>query len=566
MSEPTSNPPTPPPAPSYGKKVIVYLLVPALLIAGGWEGFRFAKLHLALMRAHREFAHRQYMRAEFWTGRALGVDERNIDATRLMAEINEAQDKPAALGWRIRVAQRNSGNAADIMAWAKSALRFGQVEMALQALKSLPQNFKDRSADYHELMAGCALAAHRIAIAEAHFLKATELDHDNPLHAVNLAAFRLTNSPDAETRAAARSQLERALTDARVNLFAIRALLGDAIRSGNREKARQFADQLHSLPEHNFSDDLTCLSTQMGGPDFQSALEAIEQRAESDPLWVTEAGEWLNTHGRASETVRWHGKLPEKIRSTVRVQVTISEAYLAMSDWTGLSSFLSNCHWDNSEYLRRAMIIRCKRELSQPWEKEWKQLTDEVDGHPPEGLLLAQLVIGWNWREEALDLLRGAANHPETQPQALEYLWDLYSHTNETRELRRIAKQQLDLDPTNPARKNNEAFLSLLLYGPSDRVERLAREAATANPNVPEWAATYAYALHLAGKDAEAKKVMDKQPADALARPGVALYYAIILAANGDQAQARETLSKLNPRGMLPEEQKLAAGLAQQLR
>jgi hypothetical protein len=246
--------------------------------------------------------------------------------------------------------------------------------------------------------------------------------------------------------------------------------------------------------------------------------------------------------------------------------MTAAEAHLSMHDWSGLETFLAKCHWDDGEFLRRAMLIRCKRELAEPWKKEWKELEIEVDAHPPDGFLLAQLVIGWNWRDETINLLWEAATKPITAPKALQSLWDLYSRTNETRKLLRVARAQSDLEPANPTKKNNDAFLSLLLNGASERSELLAREASAANPNVPEWAATYAYALHLAGKESEAKKVMEKLPSEALGRSGIALYFAIILAANGDDAKAKESLSKLNPNGMLPEEQKLAADLARQLK
>jgi hypothetical protein len=546
-------------------KTFGFFILAVLIIAGGWEGFRYAQLHLALARAHREFSNRQFMRAEFWTGRAFNVDEKNVDATRLMAEIYEAQDQPVALRWRILVVQREPGNIDDIMAWAKSALRFAQGEMAVNALNSLPADFKNHSAEYHELMAGCALAGHESGIAEAYFAKAAELDHDNPVYRVNLVAFRLTNAPSQEIRATATRDLEGVLADARVNLPAARALLYDAVRSRDRARAQRFAEKLRSLPEHNFTDDLSCLEPLMGEPAFRPALDEIEHRAESNALWAAEAGDWLNSHGMVAETLQWFPRLPEAIQTNVRVQMTEAEGYTATSDWKGLQVFLTGCHWESGEYLRRAMVIRCKRELSEPWEKEWNQLAADAEANPPQGFLLAQLAIGWNWRNEALNLLWGAATKPQTDSKALQSLWDLYSQTNETDKLLRVAQAQLALEPSNPARKNNDAFLSLLLHGASEHSERLAREASTTNPNVPEWAATYAYALHLAGKDAEAKKVMEHLSPEALQRPGIALYYAIVLAANGDADKARESLSKLNPTGMLPEERKLAADLALQL-
>jgi Flp pilus assembly protein TadD len=546
-------------------KVFAVLLLVALMIAGGWKGFKTAKLHLALARAHREFSGRQFMRAEFWTGRALDVDEKNIDATRLMAEINEAQDKPAGLGWRIKAAQRAPGNTADIMAWAKSAFRFGQGDMAVNALESLPPDFKKRSAGYHELMAGLALASHETGLAEAYFVKAAELDPANPVHQVNLAAFRLANSSNRDVRAAAARDLEAAMTDSRASLFAARALLADAIRNRDPARSQQFAEKLRSLPAHNLSDDLHCLEATVSQPAFRTALDEVEHRAESKAPWTTEAGDWLNSHGMGAETLRWVSHLPETIQSNVRVQITMAESYLAARDWSGLQTFLAGCHWEGGEFLRSAMLIRCQRELSQPWEKEWKDLVAEVEANPPEGFLLAQLVIGWKWRNEALGLLWGAATNPKSDSKALERLWEIYSQTNETRELLRVAKAQINLDPSSPAKKNNTAFLTLLLFGPSERSERLAREASTANPNVAEWAATYAFALHLAGKESEAKKVMESLPSEALSRPGIALYYAIVLAGNGDDTHARESLARLNPNGMLPEERKLAADLAQKL-
>jgi hypothetical protein len=300
-------------------------------------------------------------------------------------------------------------------------------------------------------------------------------------------------------------------------------------------------------------------------PGFDSALKELEHTAESDPSLVTAAGDWLNSRGMAAETLQWFARLPAPLQANVRVQMTAAEGRLALRDWDGLAAFLATCRWPEGEFLRRAMLIRCKRELSQPWEKEWKQLAGDVDANPPDGLLLAQLVIGWNWRDESITLLWDAADRPQTGSKALQNLWSLYAQTNETDKLLRVARAQLDREPSNATAKNNEAFLSLLLYGASEHSGRLAREASASNPAVPEFVVTYAYALHLAGKQTDAKKVMDSLPAVALARPGIALYSAIILAANGDYPKARESLSKLNPAGLLPEEKKLAADLAQKL-
>lgn len=266
--------------PRVGKGVALFLL-PVLALAGGLKAFRYAKLRLALENAHREFSQGEFIRAEFWTGRAFGVDPQNVEVARLMAEIDEAENKPAALGWRIKVAQCEPGNTGDVLAWARTALRFDQKEMAARALKSLPQEVSNRSPEYHELVGALALASGVMGLAEAHFITASQLDHDNPAYKANLAAFRLAHSSRPEVRTAAARDLEGMLTDSRVSLFATRALLEDAIRSRDSARAQRFAHTLGALPGHDFNDDLRCLAAALPEPGFHAALEGIEARAGS---------------------------------------------------------------------------------------------------------------------------------------------------------------------------------------------------------------------------------------------------------------------------------------------
>ena len=566
MSEAPTIPPPPPAAPRYaGLKLAGALILPVVLVIGGWEGFSFAKLHLALAHARDEFAKHQFLRAEFWADRALHVDQQNMEALRMIADIEELQEHPGALAWRVRIAQIGSATTADTMALAKSAWRFGQGELAVSVLDSLPPDFKAHSAEYHEMAAGCALANHEPAVAEAEFEKAAALGPNDPVNAVNLAGFRLTSSADPSIRAAVARELETDMKDPRLSLFAVRALLGDALRNGDRGRTEALAAKLRSQPGRNFTDDLTCLETAISTPAFQSMLADVERGAQADPNLVVQAGDWLNANRMPAELLRWYGRMPAALQADTRVQMTEAQAYIGTGDWHGLEAFLAKARWGAGDFLKDTMMVRCRRELGQPWQDDWQRLTANATASPPDALLLARLVTGWGWRDEVIALLWDAAAKPETQSQALAYLWGLYSHTHDTREMRRVAKAQLDLDPQDPVKKNNVAFLSLLLFGASDSSEQLAREASAANPSIPEWAATYAFALHLAGRESEARQVMEHLPPQALERPGVALYYAIVLAGNGNFPEAREWLAKLNPSGMLPEEQKLAADLAQEL-
>jgi len=434
-----------------------------------------------------------------------------------------------------------------------------------KALQYLPSDFSNRNADYNEFMGVCTLDLHELGLAEIYFLKAIELEPKNPLYRLNLATFRLQMYADANIRAECLKDLKELQADTCVRLLATRALLTEAIRSRDGTLAQHYAKNLQSLPEHTFSDELHCLEAITSKEVFNTTLDKIETLAQSDMPHAAETGEWLITHHMPSEMLRWYSKLPQSMQSQIRVQMAVAQAHLNLQNWENLQGLLANCHWENGEYLKEAMLVRCKRELGQPWEKDWNRLTVQLESAPQIEILLAQLLMDWQWRKEAIHLLMKASSRPETESRALQILWDSYSSTGETTELLHIARQQLNLDPSNPIHKNNVAFLSLLLNGITVTSENLARETCEINPQIPEWASTYAYALHLAGKKAESKKVMEALPPRALARPGVALYYAIVLAANGDTVKARECLAKLNPNGMLPEEKKLADGLARQL-
>ena len=554
---------TAPPRP-YGKALILLLVV--LVAAGGWPGFKSAKYHLAIQRARREIARKDFNHAEFWGEQALSVNPNSPDAARVMAEINEAQDMPESLSWRIRVVQLAPESIPDHMAWAKCAVRFEHDQMARRALESLPDTFKPKSAEYNELMAGLASKGGMSAAAGFFFSKAAEIDPGNPIYKVNLAAFQLAYSHQPDSQAEAEQQLEALAKDPLVDVYAVRSLLDHALFTNNKAKAKSLSALLLSLPRHEFSDSIRSLRAMLDEPDFDSLIQKTEREAEKDPVSITEMGDWLNAHGRAKETNRWFDQLPEHERGNIGVQMTEAQALLDLQNWKALETILQGCHWRAGDYIKIAMIIRCHRELSLPWENDWKELKTQVTMTPPHGILLARMVIGWNWEKESISLLWDATTRPETESEALDCLWEIYRANNDTPELLRVARQQLNIEPSNPERKNNSAFLSLLVEGASTKTCQLAYQAYQANPKDPGRAATYAYSLHLTGEDQEAEKVMRNLPPEAVRFPGIAFYQALIFDSVGKATEARETLMRLNSQGMLAEERKMALDLARKLK
>ncbi len=101
------------------------------------------------------------------------------------------------------------------------------------------------------------------------------------------------------------------------------------------------------------------------------------------------------------------------------------------------------------------------------------------------------------------------------------------------------------------------AAIGLLVEPGSEKCVRLAREVYLAATNNPTFVSTHAYALHLRGQSAEALRLMQTLPEKELERPGVATYYAVLLAANGQRDKAAPFVALAEKGRPLPEEKRL---------
>ena len=79
------------------------------------------------------------------------------------------------------------------------------------------------------------------------------------------------------------------------------------------------------------------------------------------------------------------------------------------------------------------------------------------------------------------------------------------------------------------------------------------------------FAATHAYALHIAGKTDEALELMDRMKDEELSHPAVAAYYVVILVESGKLERARAFLPKAQRAALLPEEQLLLKSATRKL-
>jgi tetratricopeptide (TPR) repeat protein len=193
-------------------------------------------------------------------------------------------------------------------------------------------------------------------------------------------------------------------------------------------------------------------------------------------------------------------------------------------------------------------------------ESQWNSAVNEADDRL--GALNTLLDLAGRWgktkAQEEL-LLRIAQRYPDAT-WAQQGLERLYLSAGDTPKLYQFYAGQLARSPQNVAIKNNLAATALLLKTNLPQAYECAAEIYVKLPKEAVIVSTYAYALHLQGRNAEALAAFQKIPPAQLEQPSVALYYGLLLTANGDSAHAARFLAIAEISGqMLPEEKALLA-------
>ena len=184
-------------------------------------------------------------------------------------------------------------------------------------------------------------------------------------------------------------------------------------------------------------------------------------------------------------------------------------------------------------------------------------------------LISGQQLEFWNMNSEAQIFYKQAAN--STGPVQLLALNSLAIHAQAKRnaaDLLQIYEKLLQLLPSNPLLTNNVAALLLMRNEQLNRALDLAQQVYMANPanqRVPQIADTYALALALNNRVAEALEIYSKIPVNALEIASIRLHYARVLAMAGRQDQSWEILKEINTADLFREEQEMLDNLRKDL-
>ncbi|HXI70586.1 MAG TPA: hypothetical protein VNN22_09565 [Verrucomicrobiae bacterium] len=548
---------------NYFKISAVILVVVLVLAAVTWHWgrpvYRHHKEARNVTEAQAFLDRGDYRNAWLCASLARLLNPNNVPACRILAAVAEAAHSPAALDLRQQIVELEP-TVENKLALATTGLQFQNPPFPLttQILDQLATTAANLTA-YHVVATMVALKMNRVAEAEIHMAAASQLEPTNHSFQMNLAVLRL-NSTNPAVLNDARATLKRLITDPGLGLQALRSLVAECVNHNDPSGALDYSTQLLSSPQANLADRLQHLGIlkRLQSPDLTAQLSAVQQATGTNAALAAQTASWMEANGFMSETLTWLNTLPASVQTQPPVQLVLVDYYTGINDWQGLCRLTAKGDWGEMNFLRLAFLSHAWSELGEQvvadanWKSAVNQSGDKL------GALNALLQLADRWQMNAEDLLwRIVRKYPDAG-WAQQNLERHYLTAGNTRKLYQFYAECLARSPQNVALKNNLAATALLLKTNLTQASQWVADLYARQTNDPVIVSTYAYALHLQGRDREGLAAFQQlQPAQ-LEQPSVALYYGVLLAASGDHAKATPFLAIAEKEEhLLPEEKQL---------
>ena len=544
------------------KQLWKYGLLLGLLILAGYEAYlkNVSTREARLVRQARNYLAKSNTKtALLCLRRALNYNTNCVDACRAMADLNEKIGTPSALLWRSRVVELNPKSVPDRFALVRTAIMFRDYLSATNALDGV--SYEERNTpEYHNLAGSAAAALHWLAQAETHFSEAARLEPTNPIPRLNLAVVRLQRT-NAQDLALARTALKRLCTNPVVRCQALRELVADSLRCGESENALAFSKDLLRQTNALFSDRLQRLDALRAArsDDFDAAVASAQKEAVGESRKILEFASWEGRRAGSAGALAWLQSLPAAMQTNLAAVLLAADCQAALKQWRQLQVSLEHQQWGELDFIRHAFKSLALRgqQLTSSSDLAWGEAVNASGGRKERLVMLLRFAVAWNRVPETENLLWSIIHKYPAEKWAAVALSRNLLWNGRTRALMGLYDEQAKMDPVDLSARNNLAMTALLLEARELQPQDLAREVYRLAPTNPAYASTYAYSLHLQKRSAQALRVFDRLKPDQLEQASVALYYAIVLQANGNGERARKYLDIAAGIKLLPEERKL---------
>jgi hypothetical protein len=526
----------------------------------GW--IRWHKTRLLTAAADR-LDHNNLTEAETMARKALVIDPNSLVAARVLAEATEKQNRAETVAWRAQIARLDPGLDNELNL-ASAALRFGQLDVARDALGRVAIADREKAA-YHVVAGWLSRAQGNIAEEERHFAAAVAQAPANDVYQFNLAVLQIL-SPDPEKNAAARNQLERLSKVAQFRTEALRALLDNALRQNQTDAANELAQALQMSPQVSFADYLLCLDLyrKLSPDKFDALLDKVKPVAAREAGDLAQLLSWMNRNDLAGAALKWSDNLPGDLTNRPPVAIAVAESLTQTKNWSRLKRWTRSGSWGADDYLRLAYQAYAARrsrrnagEAAAEFDALWKSAEEAAAAQPEHELALARLASTWDLTQAAEQLWLRVAKVPATRREALDALYALYRETNDLPNLRLTAQRLHESSPEEIGLAANAARFALLLDRNTAEGRALAKRTYEKAPNDTAAAVTYAFALYVTGRTAEAVEILKKLPPDQLNDPHAAIYAALLFDDANQLELANQYIALARAGDIYPEEKQL---------
>ena len=544
-----------------------FILLAGLLGAGGWKAFKVIREKRVMTRARAYVEAKDYTQAAMTLQWALQLNPNNVEAAKLLANTAEKGNAKDAIQIRRKVAELDPQDDKNYLSWAEMALKKGDPANAKLALDGMRDAGLENGA-YWDARARLADATGHPEEIEPAMAQAVRLEPTNALYRLRLASMQL-GGVNKDAHAEALATTEELTADPTTRRAALRVLHYHALGTRDSKKAMEVADRLLKAPEAVFEDRLVYLGIMQKAKrwEFWWELGVLEAAPDPDPFQLTEVLRWLVRNGLSNVAADWGRRMPNERRLRAPVSIALSEAHTILQDWEGLRPLVKAGEWGDLDFQRHALLARVLREQNdEPGSRaQWNTAVAAASDREDALATLVGLSLRWKWHDEHNALLWVIARTDKNPKWALDQLLRQYLSEGKTRELLSLFNRYLEIDPKDAEAKNNVAYASLLLNTDLKRAQTLAAEAYKKDPANPGFAATYAFALNVAGKPQDGMKIIQAIPELERTEPANALSCGLVLAANGQKDDARKYLDRAATGKLLPQEKALLSKAIEKL-
>jgi len=540
---------------SRGRRIALYGAVAGLLIAGAtwYWAYPWWARESAIRVAQKWLDAGQLRYAAEAAEKAAQIAPTRPEPWTIAAELaRRGRQYDKALLYAHRASELAPTDPALLLNLASAAVMAEKLPEAEAALARIPAAQLAQSGFAQRLLGEMARRQYRLTPARDYFEQALKLEGPLAVNEVPLALV-LLQSTEATERQRGLDLLRKWSADAEWGATALRTLLQDALLRQDRSAQVQWAEALRRNPERTNADMQQCLQALATADEvrFAAMLEELQRDHAASPAAAAQLLSWLNQIGRSAEALRWLRTLPEDAQHRPPLIAAGAESLRLAGDWSALKRWTETGDWGtNTDFLRWVYGLLATRQLEDGARADELQrsLLSRAQVNGTHGLFAGSSLYAWGQADAALALW-WKVSEQEGQL-AIDALGSLARHFQVQRDAEgqyRVFRRLHALRPDDRAIGNNYAFFATLTGREQRAAARIARENLDQDPTNRIFQATYAFVLTQDGRAPEALTLLKARADEAKRDPALGFAYGMALARADRQSEAQALLEKLPP-------------------